>query len=255
MDIKITIITVCFNAEQTLRETIQSVLGQTFQDYEYLIIDGNSSDKTLDIVKEYKSDKIKLYSEDDRGIYNAMNKGIAKAKGEYLYFLNAGDSFFSNTILESVNRELSNNRPSLLYGNVRLLYQNKYKSRISDFGNLGMRALAKVFKGSMPCHQSMFVRNDVMFTRYFNESYKIRADYDLFVYLFRYKYNIKYIELTIANYPAYGISSCKTQRLRKLYIEETKQILTNYYPVQMRFREIIDQVFGLVTGRQIWKYI
>lgn len=98
MDIKITIITVCFNAEQTLRETIQSVLGQTFQDYEYLIIDGNSSDKTLDIVKEYKSDKIKLYSEDDRGIYNAMNKGIAKAKGEYLYFLNAGDSFFQYDI-------------------------------------------------------------------------------------------------------------------------------------------------------------
>ena len=90
----ITVITICYNAINRVRETIESVCNQTYPDIEYLIIDGNSSDKTLDIVKEYKSDKIKLYSEDDRGIYNAMNKGIAKAKGEYLYFLNAGDSFF-----------------------------------------------------------------------------------------------------------------------------------------------------------------
>lgn len=99
--IKISIITICYNSSKTIEQTILSVLGQTYQNYEYIVIDGGSTDGTVDILHKY-SRKINWISEPDRGIYDAMNKGIRLSKGEWLNFMNAGDCFASNDVLEKI---------------------------------------------------------------------------------------------------------------------------------------------------------
>ena len=91
---KISVITVCYNASTTIQETIESVLGQDYSDYEYIIIDGKSSDNTLEVINTYKSNAIKLISEPDSGVYDAMNKGLKIASGDWIYYLNAGDVLF-----------------------------------------------------------------------------------------------------------------------------------------------------------------
>lgn len=101
MSQKITVVTVCFNAEKVLEQTILSVLNQTYKNVEYVLIDGGSNDGTLEVIKKY-ADKVKWISEPDKGIYDAMNKGIKMATGEWICFMNAGDSFASNDVLEKV---------------------------------------------------------------------------------------------------------------------------------------------------------
>lgn len=99
----ISVITVCLNAEHLLKQTIDSVLGQTFDDYEYIIIDGGSEDHTIDVIKQYQDHPhVRWISEPDKGIYDAMNKGVSMAKGEWLNFMNAGDCFASNDVLERI---------------------------------------------------------------------------------------------------------------------------------------------------------
>ena len=106
---KISIITVSFNAVKVIEETIVSVINQTYTNVEYIIIDGGSTDGTVDIIKEY-ADKISYWvSESDKGIYDAMNKGGIKALGDFLYFLNAGDSFYNKSSLMSVVKEMELN--------------------------------------------------------------------------------------------------------------------------------------------------
>ena len=105
---KYSIITVNYNNKEGLRRTIESVIHQTFHDYEFIIIDGGSTDGSMDVLKEYDAQINYWVSEPDSGIYNAMNKGIAKAKGEYLNFMNSGDCFYTADVLEKVSLYNSN---------------------------------------------------------------------------------------------------------------------------------------------------
>ena len=152
-------------------------------------------------------------------------------------------------------REIDRTTPSLIYGNVCALYKQQCKKTKLDFGETQKKSLKKIMMGEMPCHQSMFIRTEVIAGHYFNEKYRIRADFDLFVYLFRCKFQMKYVALTIANYPADGISSCKTQKLKNLYIEETKTILFNYYPAHMWFKGVVDRALEIAIGKKPRKYL
>lgn len=116
---KITVVTVCYNAAETIEKTILSVVGQTYNNIEYLIIDGGSKDDTLAIIKKYESNISKWISEPDKGIYDAMNKAIKMATGEWINFMNAGDCFATNDVLEKIfNDEIPNN--------VKFLYSDNY---------------------------------------------------------------------------------------------------------------------------------
>ena len=99
---KYSIITVNYNNKEGLRQTIESVIHQTFRDFEFIVIDGGSTDGSADVLKEYDAQITYWVSEKDNGIYNAMNKGIAKATGDYLNFMNSGDCFYTSDVLESV---------------------------------------------------------------------------------------------------------------------------------------------------------
>lgn len=133
MKYKISIITVCFNAEADIEKTIISVLGQTFQDYEYIIVDGASKDTTMQIVGKYSGKIHQVISEPDKGIYDAMNKGIHLANGEWLIFMNAGDYFSSPTLLSDVFNQKIPDHIDFLYSDVYMLHKDKWQLCTMNF--------------------------------------------------------------------------------------------------------------------------
>ena len=124
-DNKITVITICFNAESIIEETILSVLKQTYKNLEYIIIDGASSDNTINIVNKYKDKISKIVSEPDKGIYDAMNKGIEHATGEWINFMNAGDKFVSDHVLEDIFFQTISKSVSFIYSDCNICLNQK----------------------------------------------------------------------------------------------------------------------------------
>lgn len=170
--VKISIITVVFNAKDTIEQTIQSVLNQSYDEVEYIVIDGGSTDGTLDIIKNYQSRISYWISEPDSGIYNAMNKGIERATGEIIAFLNSGD-WYERDIFWYIRDNFKDNTEILIgrvirYGNN---YIQKEQKRVSDQEDFRVKMIY--------CHQGIFVKRK-LFEQYgkFNEKYKIAADYD-----------------------------------------------------------------------------
>lgn len=141
---KITIITATYNSEQTLSDTINSILQQNYDNYEYIIVDGASKDNTINIIKKYEPQfkgKLKWISEKDKGIYDAMNKGISLASGDVFGILNSDDFFTSNDILQTIARSFNENNVDAIYGDIHFVnntnlnkciryYSSKYSSHI-----------------------------------------------------------------------------------------------------------------------------
>ena len=171
----ISVITVTFNAEDTIGKTLDSVKSQTFQDFEHLIIDGASKDNTLSILKDKSLSQTVVVSEPDKGLYDAMNKGLRKARGKYVIFLNAGDTFYSHDTLTHYAMKASENK-DIIYGDTRIVNHE------GDF--IGMRHLSvpenltkKSFvNGMLICHQAFMVKKDL--TVPYDLSYRFSADYD-----------------------------------------------------------------------------
>ena len=195
-DIKISVVTVCLNAERTIEETVMSVCKQTYDNIEYIIIDGKSTDNTLSIINQYK-DKIKcIVSEKDNGIYDAMNKGLKIATGDFLIFLGADDHFISFNTIQNVVPFLQNFE-TIYYGSVfRPIgndlycgYYNKYKLAIKNIP-----------------HQGMFFPYSIYKNYPYMLEYKVFADYYNNIVLFK-KYSFEYIGETISFFNNSGISA------------------------------------------------
>lgn len=171
------IITVTYNAENTVLPTLQSVDSQTCGDYEHLIIDGASKDKTMEIVNAHSSKKRTATSEPDKGIYDAMNKGISIARGKYLIFLNAGDKFHSETTLQTVADTIKANKfPGVVYGQTQLV--DAFGNRIADRHLRAPEDLTyKSFaEGMMVCHQAFIAY--ARLAPMYDLRFKYSADYD-----------------------------------------------------------------------------
>lgn len=177
---KITIITVTYNAASVLQRTLDSVCTQTYKDIEHLIIDGASKDETVQMAESYKAQvpyKVVIQSEPDQGLYDAMNKGLHKATGDYLIFLNAGDALHANDTLETVS-QLSSNSPAVIYGDTSIVD--------SEGRFLHLRRLRppkqltwKSFKqGMLVCHQAFYVRTDIAQQEDYDLLYRHSADVD-----------------------------------------------------------------------------
>lgn len=188
---KISIITVCYNSEKTIEDTIQSVLNQSYKNFEYIIVDGKSSDSTLDIINKYLTDdRIKLISEKDKGLYDAMNKGIAMSTGDIVATLNSDDVLYDNNIFQTVIDNYDDNT-DILYADVLYCDENLNKT-IRDY-----ISGKKTSDYWIPAHPSMYVRKEVYESLgTYNIQYKVTADYDFVVrcnvHNIRYKYLRQY---------------------------------------------------------------
>ncbi|MBF4517622.1 glycosyltransferase [Flavobacterium sp. ANB] len=194
----ISIITVVRNGASTIEQTILSVLSQDYPDFEYVIVDGVSTDGTLDILEKY-SDKIRYVSESDAGIYDAMNKGISLAKGDWLYFLGCDDVFYNNSVLSNIFSNSKYSEFNVVYGNVQFLHSNVVFDGVFDDVKMYDRTI---------CHQAIFYRKEV-FVEYGNFSieYKTASDHIFNVYV--YCFNPKawhYINQIVAIYNEKGAS-------------------------------------------------
>lgn len=174
----VTIITVVFNAVDLIENTIKSVLEQTYKNIEYIIIDGGSTDGTIEIIKKYDNQIDRWVSERDKGVYDGMNKGIKKASGKWINFMNAGDMFCKNSTIEEVFDKIDYNT-DLVYGSaVEIVGDNKLKhSEASDI-------LENLWKGAQFGHESLFVKSDIIKNIPFNLNYKVAADYDFIMNCF-----------------------------------------------------------------------
>lgn len=190
---KLTVVTVCFNAEKTIENTMKSVLKQTYQNIEYLIVDGSSTDQTLELIGKYQTDsRLRVISEKDKGLYDAMNKAASVCSGEYILYMNSGDIFADKHVLADVVPCLD---ADIVYGNVIRIRQNGKHLEKYEGKHVVMRLL---LMGRMICHQGMFTRSNLMRAYRFNEQYTITADYDFVVRAHKNKCSMRYIDRTIA---------------------------------------------------------
>ena len=193
------VVTVCYNAVETIERTICSVISQTLKSIDYIIIDGGSKDGTNDVISKYKNYLNYYVSEPDRGIYDAMNKGIHASKGEYMIFLNAGDVFsHSNIIEELYNRIQSESSMSdLIYGDV--IYKYAFGERYISSKDLRRIKYDMVFS-----HQSVFVRSEILKKRHFDLRYRLAADYDFLLWAYINKLSFRYIDVPVSVVDASG---------------------------------------------------
>jgi len=205
---KISIITVVYNSIDKIEATIQSVINQTYFDIEYIIIDGGSTDGTIDIIKKY-TDRISLWiSEPDKGVYDAMNKGIDMATGKWINFMNAGDSFYNDTVIQSIFYSDIDKSTTVIYGDTLNTF---------PFGSFLFKPspLSQIERGMVFCHQSTFVKCDILRSYHFDKSFKISADYNLFYNLYKKKYTFHYIPICISIYEVANEAISNSSKLIK----------------------------------------
>ena len=186
---KVSIITVSLNSTRTIEDCIKSVVNQSYKNIEYIIIDGGSTDETLDIIKKY-ANKISFWiSEKDYGIYDAMNKGINLATGEIVGIINSDDIYADDYVIDKIVEFITKKNVHTCYGNLIYIDQ-KNTNRIIRFWRSGKYSKAKFKRGWMPPHPTFFVKNQIYKTYgSFNLKFPIIADYELML-RFLYKHNI-----------------------------------------------------------------
>ena len=215
---KVTVVTAVLNDAGHIEPTILSVISQTDIEIEYIIVDGDSKDGTLELIGKYKDKISLLISEPDRGVYDAMNKGIKYSTGDFVYFINSGDVLLNPSILSKIKLEELKEKNAIIYGNVIVAYGNiEALEKPRPFFNSKMK-----FKGIGICHQSMFFPGELIRNEKYDLSYNIAADYDLAYRLWRKGTVFLYKDITIAKYDwGKGISS-NPYKLLDVYRENAR---------------------------------
>ncbi len=226
MSKKLSIITINYNDKIGLEKTIQSVINQTWKEFEFIVIDGNSTDGSKQIIEKYKSHISFWKSESDTGVYNAMNKGIETANGKYLIFMNGGDIFFDFDVLNKINKNLDEDY-SIIYGNSACYEKDIYIRNEIPPSKLSLN----FFYVHCLNHQSCFIKKDIL-VKYncYNESNKICSDWEFYINaicLNNESYN--YINQFICNYDMTGMSANPKNKI--IFQNERELIFTKYFPL------------------------
>lgn len=250
---RVSVITVCYNAIQGIEKTITSVLSQSYPEIEYIVIDGGSKDGTVDVIRKY-ADRIDYFvSEPDGGIYDAMNKGVSAATGEWVTFLNAGDIYYSIQSIEAVfSREIPSDI-DVVYG---------YQVHSYSYGKFVRKQLPLTFFSTgMPFgHESSFVRAEVMKHDGFDTRYRIAADYNFFYQLYMSGGHFMPVDVIVADFEsAEGVSSSdntviQTHRESSMIngsyatCQYKKQLVSKY--VRMKLKKLLAVFSKDVVSRQ-----
>lgn len=221
---KFSIITVTYNAEKVLEDTIQSVISQTYHRVEYIIVDGASKDATLSIIDKYRSRIHTVISEPDKGLYDAMNKGMSLATGDYLCFLNAGDCFHEDDTLQQIVHAINGNRlPDILYGETAIVDINGHflhMRRLSTPEKLSWKSFKQ---GMLVCHQAFLAKRTL--TGPYDLKYRYSSDFDWCIRTMKKAHNSLNTHLTIIDYLEEGL----TTQNHKASLKERFHIMAKHY--------------------------
>ncbi|KGF46215.1 glycosyltransferase family 2 protein [Prevotella melaninogenica] len=229
---KISIITVTFNSEKTLQDTLDSVLQQDYRNIEHIIIDGGSTDSTVDLIRAYASKttshSVKWVSEKDRGIYDAMNKGIAMATGEVIGILNSDDYFTSNDVISKLINPFSDEEIDAVYGDIHFIH-DKEPEKITRYYSSKMFSPFWIRFGFMPAHPSLYVRKEIYDkVGLYKLDYKIGADFEMVVRMFHvHKIKAHYINMDFVTMRNGGASTSGVQSHKLLLQEDARACREN----------------------------
>lgn len=223
---KFSIITVTYNAEKVLEDTIQSVITQSYKNVEYIIVDGGSKDRTLLIAEKYKEHIHFILSEPDKGLYDAMNKGIRLATGDYLCFLNAGDELHEDdTLLQIVHSIKGTDLPDIIYGETAIVNEEGHfmrMRRLSAPENLTWKSFRH---GMLVCHQAFFASREIASTEPYDLNYRFSADFDWCIRIMKKSKTLHNSHITIIDYLNEGM----TTRNHKASLKERFRIMCKHY--------------------------
>jgi len=233
----VTVITVVFNGVDRLENTILSIVGQDYENLEYIVIDGGSEDGSVDVIRRY-DDRIAYWlSEKDEGIYDAMNKGISLSNGEWLSFINCGDEFYNSHVLSSL--KLTSVNVDMIIGRTRLTHGEEF-SIIRPVIN---RYLLLI--GNFICHQSVVIRRGMQET--FDTRFSMLADYHLWLKaLYREKRRYLVVDQVIASYDATGYSSKDSDTWRKEELAIKKELSWLAYCLSL-IRQSLTRILPFIS--------
>lgn len=191
---RVSIITSCYNRESTIRESIESVLSQDYDNIEYIVVDAKSKDKTFDIINEYKDRISVIISEPDNGMYEGINKGIRRATGDIIGLLHSDDVFYADDTITRIVKEMKRTKADFLYGNGIFVKPSNMNYIMRDWIS-GQYIPSKITRGWLPLHTTVFAKREVFdLVGYYDEKYKISADSDWLIRCL-YKANLKVVYL------------------------------------------------------------
>lgn len=217
----ISVITVVYNGEQHIGRTIESVISQTYKNIEYIIIDGKSTDKTLDIIARYNGVDL-LLSEPDSGLYDAMNKGLLAATGDYVWFLNSGDQIFSPDTVEKMVAGLEG-FPHIIYGGTMIIDENQKEigdRRLKPPDQLNWKSFQQ---GMVVCHQSMIVKKEL--APLYDLNYRLSSDFDWAIRVAKNASRIHNTEQILSRFLEGGL----TDQNIKAGLKERFRIMRRFY--------------------------
>lgn len=242
--VKITVITVSYNAALTIEESILSVIKQTYRNIEYIIIDGNSNDGTVDIIKKYAKNIAYWVSEPDSGIYDAMNKGLSVATGHYVYFLGADDVIADNGVFSRIASEMENDTSIIYYSNVKFkhsgiiypgIIKSNYRICLDNFS-----------------HQAIFYPLKIYSHKKYNINYRLWADYVYNIELYADKKNkFKYVDDIIAIFNCDGRGSVQRD---KLFDENRINLIRSLFGYKLAFIIFLRINLGRIYKQIINKF-
>lgn len=243
----VSVITIVYNGEEFIERTIKSVLSQSYKFIDYIIVDGGSNDTTRSIIQKYESAIAFWVSEPDRGLYDAMNKGIRASKGQYLLFMNAGDVFYDDHVLDKMIGK-SDNFPDVVYGETMMVDE--------AFNPLGLRSIITPHKlpkqlkwqnmalGMVVCHQSILVKKSI--SKEFSLEYRYCADIDWIIQALKSSTKVVNAELIVSNYLKGGLSDKK----RRASLLDRFNVLSKHFGL---FKTIISHIFILFRALFFYK--
>ncbi len=249
---KLSIITICYN-EPYLEKTCESIVNQTWQDFEWIVIDGGSNEQTQKVFDKYKYRINKFVSEPDEGIYNAMNKGLKFVTGEYIHFLNAGDYYFNNDVLLEVFEKHFVDS-DIIHGNLYISYNYPRDDRFCITSNT-QNITPEFFKKNMIFQPASFINSKMFFENEgfkFNEQYKIVSDLEMWLEFAKRGARFLHIPITVSIFNSEGIS--ENPKYREIHIQE-RNLLFNKYKLndnKIKYKPL-EQIFS-VKNSQDKKY-
>ncbi len=245
---KLSVITINYNDANGLEKTIKSVISQSVTDFEFVIIDGASTDDSADVIKKYE-DQIDFWgSEKDNGIYDAQNKGISKATGDYLLFLNSGDSFYDNYVVLSFYEHIKNKSKKLIYGNSNIINADGSSSILVPSEKLDLN----FWYANTLNHQAVFAHK-MLFEKYknFNSGLKYASDFEWLLKVFIAEPDeFKHMNLIVCNYDNTGLTS--KEEFHPLIIEERNKVMLGLLSKE-QFSEMKSAYFKGLTFRRRMK--